>query len=347
MHAVSALDALFDATRSCDRCNVLLPPHDGRGRPRSWCRACRPSRYLGDSITPKPKPPRVPKEKASRSVAHTRWCLECLGPLMPGRSRYCSQTCQDALKVRAISRQRARDRGPAVKPLLPTCQNCGFAFKPKHSDRTTYCGRPCAYEHKSKLAQIAREAPKPPPPPKPLRVVEPKTSSAVFFKKCAWCERLFASRTAHRQGCSEKCGNAISYRKRCPLQLTSFACPQCGDVFTPKVNLSSAIFCSQHCSKKHTRIVSNRLRRARKRTPGGERVSPVLVFERDGWKCQMCGVVTPRKLRGTIHMDAPELDHIVPLAAGGEHTYRNTQCLCRECNIAKGDQVIGPMRLCG
>ena len=68
-----------------------------------------------------------------------------------------------------------------------------------------------------------------------------------------------------------------------------------------------------------------------------ENVDPIKVFERDKWKCQICGVKTPRKLRGTINDRAPELDHIMPLSRGGAHSYMNTQCLCRKCNAAKSD----------
>ncbi|WP_425516052.1 HNH endonuclease [Rhizobium leucaenae] len=68
-----------------------------------------------------------------------------------------------------------------------------------------------------------------------------------------------------------------------------------------------------------------------------ENVDPIKVFDRDKWKCQICGVKTPRKLRGTLDDKAPELDHIMPLALGGAHSYFNTQCACRKCNAHKSD----------
>jgi 5-methylcytosine-specific restriction endonuclease McrA len=61
------------------------------------------------------------------------------------------------------------------------------------------------------------------------------------------------------------------------------------------------------------------------------------VFEKAGWRCQICRTPTPKAKRGTIDPDAPEADHIIPIAAGGDHTYANIQCLCRLCNVAKGD----------
>lgn len=92
-------------------------------------------------------------------------------------------------------------------------------------------------------------------------------------------------------------------------------------------------FCSIKCSRRSLSRIASAARRAR--VTNGERVDPFLVFDRDGWLCQICHEPTPRALRGSYEPKAPELDHIIPLAAGGEHTYRNTQCACRRCNIAK------------
>lgn len=77
------------------------------------------------------------------------------------------------------------------------------------------------------------------------------------------------------------------------------------------------------------------IRRAREAIEA-EVVVPQQVFARDGWKCQLCGVDTPRRLRGSYEPNAPELDHIVPLSKGGGHTWANVQCACRACNSAKG-----------
>lgn len=73
------------------------------------------------------------------------------------------------------------------------------------------------------------------------------------------------------------------------------------------------------------------------RTQAVENVNPIKVFERDKWKCQICGVKTPRKLRGTLDDRAPELDHVMPLSLGGAHSYMNTQCACRKCNAEKSN----------
>lgn len=104
-------------------------------------------------------------------------------------------------------------------------------------------------------------------------------------------------------------------------------------------------YCSRYCQKRASDRVSSKRRRAMTRTSRVERVDPNVVFERDGWKCQGCGAKTPRDLRGTFVKIAPELDHIMPLSLGGEHTYRNTQCLCRQCNANKSNKPMGQLSL--
>lgn len=52
------------------------------------------------------------------------------------------------------------------------------------------------------------------------------------------------------------------------------------------------------------------------------------VFKRDGFKCQYCGRSVPEV---TL-----EVDHIVPVAEGGENDMMNLITSCRDCNRGKG-----------
>ena len=78
-----------------------------------------------------------------------------------------------------------------------------------------------------------------------------------------------------------------------------------------------------------------------------EKFSPTAVFERDGYICQYCNRKT-RPDYNQYHPLYPNLDHIVPISMGGEHTKLNTQCLCRHCNIVKNNVGVGDqLRLFG
>jgi hypothetical protein len=74
------------------------------------------------------------------------------------------------------------------------------------------------------------------------------------------------------------------------------------------------------------------MQRAKMAGAFAEMVDVMAVLERDGWRCYLCGVDTPRSLRGCNDNRAPELDHVHPIHLGGSHTYTNTACICRLCN---------------
>jgi 5-methylcytosine-specific restriction endonuclease McrA len=72
-----------------------------------------------------------------------------------------------------------------------------------------------------------------------------------------------------------------------------------------------------------------------------ERFDPKEIFNRDGYKCQICGHKTRPDFKNPNHPLYPNLDHIVPLSKGGDHSRKNTQCLCRQCNIEKSNSGVG------
>ncbi len=79
---------------------------------------------------------------------------------------------------------------------------------------------------------------------------------------------------------------------------------------------------------------------AEEREPSGgrEAIPPQLrfrVLQRDGFRCRYCG-------RGTAEGATLQLDHVVPVAAGGETTEANLMTACAECNAGKSaHEVVG------
>jgi 5-methylcytosine-specific restriction endonuclease McrA len=63
----------------------------------------------------------------------------------------------------------------------------------------------------------------------------------------------------------------------------------------------------------------------RKRVAPGTRYE---VMDRDDWTCQYCGD------------HATELDHIIPVAHGGENKPKNLVASCRDCNVHIQDRVF-------
>ena len=118
-----------------------------------------------------------------------------------------------------------------------------------------------------------------------------------------------------------------------------YQCRECGKLFSPKIGDSRRVFCSKICAGKHkARSNGGGLKRkARKYNVPYEFINKQKVFERDGWRCQICGKATPQKNCGTRYANAPELDHRIPIANGGPHLYSNVQCSCHACNREKSN----------
>jgi len=153
---------------------------------------------------------------------------------------------------------------------------------------------------------------------------------------CEQCGLLYKAALSHQGNrfCGPRCHDdwhlarnaAIAQAKR-----QDVTCPTCGVAF--RQEFSRHKYCSWECRKIPEWSTKTHERRTK---TAFAPVNPYVVFTRDGWTCKLCGCDTPRALRGTFVPNAPELDHIIPLALGGEHSYENTQCACRACNGSKG-----------
>lgn len=81
-------------------------------------------------------------------------------------------------------------------------------------------------------------------------------------------------------------------------------------------------------------------RRARKKDAWIETVVPQRVFERDNWTCMPCGDPLDREVswdRNNPPHFYPTVDHVMPLAMGGDHSYSNVQAAHWICNVLKND----------
>jgi len=82
----------------------------------------------------------------------------------------------------------------------------------------------------------------------------------------------------------------------------------------------------------------NRRRRARLLDAWVEDVDIAIVFERDEGLCGICAEAIDLALDWPHRMSLT-LDHIVPLARGGEHSYQNSQVAHAVCNSRKNDRI--------
>lgn len=164
---------------------------------------------------------------------------------------------------------------------------------------------------------------------------------------CTECGSPFQTQNDSRY-CSGKCwGKAWSrdQRKNRPV----YHCRKCGkEFYRCSRPTDSLVYCSRKCAgcgeigkARYPRDPKkgNYYKRSKINGVAFEIINISDVFERDGWHCQICGKDTPKKNRGTIYPNAPEIDHRIPMSRGGGHLYNNVQCACRKCNHDKSNKT--------
>lgn len=170
-----------------------------------------------------------------------------------------------------------------------------------------------------------------------VRANKPGPYSRVYAGYCDMCGSPFVSRKQRPQ-----CGPRCRARARATPKVLTKTCKHCAREYqVVTTDGRPTEYCSAECKAVvdgARRRVTKAKRKALQKSASVENVDPFVVFDRDGWRCQLCGDPTPKELRGTYDDKAPELDHVVALSNGGAHSYANAQCACRSCNILKSNK---------
>lgn len=66
------------------------------------------------------------------------------------------------------------------------------------------------------------------------------------------------------------------------------------------------------------------------------------IIERDKWICQTCNI---KVTDGYDSLDKAQVDHIIPVALGGETEPKNLRLLCKKCNINKSTKIDKQLQL--
>jgi hypothetical protein len=229
-----------------------------------------------------------------------RTCNEDFGHLPRTRGRYpvyCSETCRGF-------------RAPFA------CVICGAAAVAQRGLKATCASDECKRSHR-RNRYYARKARR--PERECRRPGCGNTISGLTDQKTKYC-----STDCRRQG---------SYERKCAGCAGMFAASD-----------QNKRFCTQECLWDWRRVglfpkpTGEKSYRARAERFGVkyETVIRSRVFERDAWTCGICDTPVDSGLKYPDPMSV-SLDHVVPMCAGGTHTYDNVQCSHLYCNVTKND----------
>ncbi len=231
----------------------------------------------------------------------------------------------------------------ALKRLNCTCEYCGKRFyrRPDKIKGRIFCSNEC---YKKASGYI------------PHGIVI-----------CKNCEKAFQEpKNHHRICCSKRCAGQYAMRelsekaarereerrqkreyleilkrelkelKRIQKELERYKpCRECGKVFRAT---GGRTYCSEECRK----VSQNRAhdRRIQRNGKADYSINLKRLYKRDRGFCQLCGKHL-EFIEDVQSGDYPSIDHIIPLAKGGLHSWDNVQLACRRCNWEKQD-IINP-----
>lgn len=348
-----------NCTRKCLHCEAPIPAQKQRGRPRKHCsdecRAAHSEKVLRKQAAGKPEcqvdgcsQPSRTKGWCSKHYARWRahgdplytkhgkrvrkecaWCGQEM-QLLPAKAKKrttCSWTCAQRLRNSQAGTSRFK---------VIYCLGCHHKVERQvrtDGDSGKYCSRECAFSVKAKVSA---------------------ETAAIQDMGRRQRERA-ATWYATIVGSELKALSRIAINIRASIA----ECGYCGKSHVRRFAFSR--YCSEPCSMAHKAEAAERYRqsdaykamrrrhrarrRALERTAVADNIDPFAVFERDKWRCHLCGGKTLKSKRGTTHDRAPELEHIIALADGGTHTWGNVACACRKCNMTKGASSAGQLGL--
>lgn len=230
-------------------------------------------------------------------------CKEVFHPSVHGTQiqKYCSDACR--MKAHAIKRK--IDEGVKKEE----CTYCGDNFI--KGKRKKFCSKECATES-YKRSNSKRE--------------------------CVYCKKYFRP-SNHRKCCSNECKRKkenLDRKKRWRLR----KCKYCG-LWKHTVRRK---YCSKECGRRGVNLSkelrkNERLKIARRNGQFDADIDIYKLIERDGGHCYLCG----DDILFTCHFNDPKyptIEHVMPIAKGGTHSWDNVKVACRECNTRKSTTLI-------
>lgn len=218
---------------------------------------------------------------------------------------------------------------------LKQCKACGEDFQSR-DHKHVYCSEECssaAFSANGRNWTEAKETAR-------LAKLDRKTNwpqCKLYHLVCSVCEQPFVSRLK-RSTCSKSCGQEA---KRIAVRKSTGLCLDCGaDIPLPdhRGNISFRCPSCRHERFRNQRRAGKQKRRAWTKGAEAEKIISVEIFERDEWRCGICGHSVDATLEYPHRMSA-SLDHRVPLVRGGAHSPANVQCAHLQCNMDKGARL--------
>lgn len=167
----------------------------------------------------------------------------------------------------------------------------------------------------------------------------PNCRNKIAEQRRTEMEKAKAKKEAEREAEREKRLIAQQEERERKRKEREHPCPVCGII------TSRPTYCSDRCSKKaQNKRKETKRRHAIERVMVDKDITVKGLFKRDNGVCHICGRKCNTEdyvMNGDVFIAGdwyPSIDHIIPLAKGGEHSWSNVALAHRRCNSLKSDK---------
>lgn len=228
-----------------------------------------------------------------------------------GNEKYCSAECRTAAnkESKRISDRERWHRTHIIEKRI--CTVCGAEFVPKRPTQET-CSHKC-YDKQRTIKQ--------------------------YCNGLTGEEREAYKRESKRKNL-EKAMQARKANAKPPKERTWYTgtCKVCGKEF--RTLNPAQVTCSKECGKRYSNA------RKQHRIPKAQLIDKDITLEalyrRDAGVCYLCGKLCDWDDRhgNIVGANYPSIDHVIPIARGGLHSWGNVRLAHHGCNSAKGIDLI-------
>lgn len=198
------------------------------------------------------------------------------------------------------------------------CEWCGNEYH-TGSGKAKYCSDKCRKEaHRQKQREWHRQ--------------NPDYLKRWHQKNPEYAKEWAKAHPHYGRDRSRKIRGTVEYKRECLV---------CGKAFVSP--FSYALTCSKECSRFFKRNArTGRMKALKKNGELDASITLDALIKRDNEVCHICGERINREdyeyKKGYICVGAsyPTIDHVVPIAKGGTHTWENVKLAHMLCNARKG-----------
>ena len=272
-----------------------------------------------------------------KGVKRMKKCQFCNKEFEPNKNgaryKYCSEECYKEER-RKRKRERWRKQNPDWnKKIIKKCEWCGgdYSVPKRNAHQAKFCSAKCRQKARDRAnGHIPWEEWK-------TRVTKQKQ------ERLAKLEKERAIRTLRNSLI-----RVIKHKEEQErIKRLTRECEECGTMFyDPHPN---TLTCSSECSRKRSKRLSRYYKRKRinKHNLVDKDISLKKLYKRDKGICYLCG--EPCDFNDKVITDEghyivgetyPSIDHVIPIAKGGKHSWENVKLAHHRCNTLKRDNEI-------